>query len=144
MPTLMDTYIENRYRVQPNHANNYETAHGGNVMKWMDEVGAMSAMRFAGHSCVTANVDELDFQRSIPIGDNVLVEAYVYSAGRTSVQVHLRTYRENPRTGECEQTTESNFVFVALENGSPTEVPELTVESERGEELHQRALEYDP
>ena len=41
MPTLMDTYIENRYRVQPNHANNYETAHGGNVMKWMDEVGAM-------------------------------------------------------------------------------------------------------
>lgn len=39
MPTLMDTYIENRERVQPNHANNYETAHGRIVMKWMDEIG---------------------------------------------------------------------------------------------------------
>ncbi|MFB6136034.1 MAG: acyl-CoA thioesterase, partial [Halobacteriaceae archaeon] len=40
MPDLTDTFIENRERVQPNHTNNYGTAHGGNVMKWMDEVGA--------------------------------------------------------------------------------------------------------
>ncbi|MFC7115000.1 acyl-CoA thioesterase [Natronoarchaeum sp. GCM10025703] len=143
MPSLLETHIENRYRVQPNHANNYETAHGGNVMKWMDEVGAMSAMRFAGHSCVTANVDELDFQRPIPIGDNVLVEAYVYEAGRTSVRVRLRTFRENPRTGVQEQTTESAFVFVALDDGSPVEVPDLSIESERGERLRAEALESD-
>jgi len=141
MPALCDTYIENRHRVQPNHANNYETAHGGNVMKWMDEDGAMSAMRFAGHPCVTANVDELDFKRPVPVGDTVLVEAFVYDAGRTSVRVWLRAYRENPRTGETELTTESDFVFVAVEDGTPVEVPELSVESERGEELHQYALE---
>lgn len=48
MATISETYLENRWRVQPNHANNYETVHGGNVMKWMDELGALSAMRAAG------------------------------------------------------------------------------------------------
>ena len=41
MPSVSDTYIENRQRVQPTHTNNYESAHGGNIVKWMDEIGAM-------------------------------------------------------------------------------------------------------
>jgi uncharacterized protein (TIGR00369 family) len=135
MPTLMDTYIENRMRVQPNHANNYETAHGGIVMKWMDEIGAMSAMRFAGETCVTAAVDELSFVRPIPIGDTALVEAYAYDAGRTSVRVRLNVSRENPRTRETQRTTDSAFTFVAIDDGKPTSVPELTVESDEGERL---------
>ncbi|GAB7118634.1 hypothetical protein JCM9743_10960 [Natrinema sp. JCM 9743] len=76
MPTLLETRIKNRFRVQPNHANNNETLHGGNLMKWLDEVSAMSAMRFAGETCVTARVNELDFERPIRIGDTALVEAY--------------------------------------------------------------------
>jgi uncharacterized protein (TIGR00369 family) len=136
MPTLMDTYIENRMRVQPNHANNYETAHGGIVMKWMDEIGAMSAMRFAGETCVTAGVDELSFVRPIPIGDTALVEAYAYDAGRTSVRVRLNVSRENPRTRETQRTTDSSFTFVAIDDeGKPTGVPDLTVESDEGERL---------
>ena len=142
MPTVMDTYIENRQRVQPNDANNYGTVHGGNVMKLMDEVGAMSAMRFAGEACVTASVDRLDFHRPIPTGDIVLVEAFVYDAGKTSVRVRIRASREDPLTGETERTTESYFVFVAVnEDGEPTPVPELDVETERGRTLRRRALE---
>ena len=144
MPTVLETYIENRFRVQPNHANNNDTLHGGNLMKWLDEIGAMSAMRFAGQTCVTARVNELDFERPIGIGDTALVEAFVYDAGRRSVHVGLRAWREEPRTGETERTTESSFTFVAIdENGSPVPVPELTVDSERGRELRQRMLEAD-
>jgi acyl-CoA hydrolase len=140
MPRLLDTYITNRQRVQPHHANNYGTTHGGNVMKWMDEIGGMSAMRFAGETCVTAAVDSMEFRRPIPIGDTALIEAYVYDAGKTSVKVRLQAARENPRTGESDPTTESYFVFVALKDGKPTPVPELTVDSERGEELRAAAL----
>jgi acyl-CoA hydrolase len=141
MPTLMDTYIENRERVQPNHANNYETAHGGIVMKWMDEIGAMSAMRFAGKTCVTASVDQMDFHRPIPVGDTTVIRSYVYDAGKTSVKVRLRAFREEPRTGEREQTTESYFVFVAVgDDGKPTPVPELGVETDRGRELRDDAF----
>ncbi len=141
MATVSDTYIRNRFRVQPNHANNHATVHGGNLMKWLDEVGAMSAMRFAGETCVTARVNELDFKRPIPVGETALVESYVYAAGRTSVTVALRAWREEPRSGEREETTGSSFTFVAVdEDGTPTPVPELRVDSGRCRELRDRAL----
>ncbi|MFC7166330.1 acyl-CoA thioesterase [Halospeciosus flavus] len=142
MTRLEDTHIENRQRVQPNHANNYGTVHGGNVMKWMDEIGAMSAMRLAGETCVTANIDEMDFIRPVPVGDTVLVESYVYDTGRTSVKVRLRASREEPRTGERERTTESRFVFVAIgDDGTPVEVPDLQVETDEERRLQQEALD---
>ncbi|MFA9503943.1 acyl-CoA thioesterase [Natrinema sp. H-ect1] len=144
MPTLLETHIKNRFRVQPNHANNNDTLHGGNLMKWLDEVSAMSAMRFAGETCVTARVNELDFERPIRIGDTALVEAYVYDAGRTSVHVALRAWREEPRSGETEKTTESTFTFVAIdENGETVPVPDLSVETEKGERLRDRVHEIE-
>ncbi|QCW01815.1 acyl-CoA thioesterase [Natrinema pallidum] len=144
MPTLLETRIKNRFRVQPNHANNNETLHGGNLMKWLDEVSAMSAMRFAGETCVTARVNELDFERPIRIGDTALVEAYVYDAGRTSVHVALRAWREEPRSGETEKTTESTFTFVAIdETGETVSVPDLSVETEEGERLRDRVHEIE-
>ena len=144
MPSLLETHIKNRFRVQPNHANNNDTLHGGNLMKWLDDEGARSARRVAGETCVTARVNELDFERPVGIGDTALVEAYVYDAGRTSVHVALRAWREEPRTGEAEKTTESSFTFVAIDDdGKPQSVPELTVESEEGERLRERALEAE-
>ncbi|MFB6219161.1 MAG: acyl-CoA thioesterase [Halobacteriaceae archaeon] len=137
---LEETYIENRERVQPNHANNYETLHGGILMKWMDEIGAMSAMRFAGETCVTAAVDEFSFERPIPVGQTAVIEAYAFAAGRTSVRIGLRADREEPRTGERETTTTACFTFVAVDDaGKPVAVPELEVESDRERDLQRRA-----
>ncbi|MFB6188557.1 MAG: acyl-CoA thioesterase [Halapricum sp.] len=142
MPTPSDTHIENRDRIQPNQTNNYDTAHGGIIMKIMDEVGAMSAMRFAGEPCVTAAVDGLDFKRPVPRGDIAVVTAWVFDAGETSVKVRLTAEREDPLTGERELTSESVFTFVAIdENSRPVSVPELTIESDLDEELRQRGLE---
>jgi acyl-CoA hydrolase len=141
VPTPSDTYIENRERIQPNQTNNYDTAHGGIVMKLMDEIGAMSAMRFAGETCVTARVTELSFERPIPRGDIAVVESWVYGAGRTSVRVRLVAAREDPRTGERESTSESCFVFVAVdEDGRPVEVPDLSLETERDRDLREAGL----
>ena len=141
MPNLMETHIENRQMVQPNHTNALGTAHGGNVMKWMDTVGALSAMRFAGERCVTARFDQVNFTRPIQVGQTTLIESYVYDAGRTSVRVRLRASAEEPTSGEIEQTTESYAVYVAInEDRKPVSVPELTVESAEGEELRNLAL----
>jgi acyl-CoA hydrolase len=141
MVRLEETYIENRERIQPNQANNYGSAHGGEVMKVMDEVGAMSAMRFAGETCVTAGVEGLSFERPIPVGDVAVVESFVYATGRTSVRVFLCVDREDPRNRERETTNSSRFTFVAVDDdGRPVEVPSLTVESDRERELRERAL----
>lgn len=145
MVDLLDTYIENRYRVNPNHGNNYGTVHGGNVMKWMDEIGALSAMRAAGEPCVTASIDQMDFHRPVPVGDTVLIESYAYATGKSSIRVRLRAFREHPRTGESERTTESRFVFVAIdENGKPTPVAEdITTDTPREQELLEAALAHE-
>jgi acyl-CoA hydrolase len=107
----------------------------------MDEVGAMSAMRQAGETCVTARIDALDFTRPVPQGDICVVEAYVYDVGRTSVRVRIRAFREAPRTGERERTTDARFVFVAVDGEmTPTRVPELVVETDRCRRLREAAL----
>ncbi|MGB9953782.1 acyl-CoA thioesterase [Haloarcula marismortui] len=142
MPTVLKTYIENRWMVQPNHSNHLGSTHGGNVLKWMDELGAMSAMRFAGETCVTARMDQVNFKRPIPVGDTALIEAFVYDAGETSVKVRLRAARENIRTGETESTAESYSVYVAVdEDRNPVPVPDVATETDRGEQLRQRALD---
>ncbi|MFB6164285.1 MAG: acyl-CoA thioesterase [Haloarculaceae archaeon] len=144
MPDLMDTYLENREMVQPNHANILGTTHGGNVMKWMDEIGAMSAMRFAGESAITARMEQVNFRRPIPLGDNALIKSYVYDTGETSMRVRIQAYREDQRTGETELTTESHFVYVAIDDDfEPVKVPELTVSTERGRKLRDAAVESD-
>jgi acyl-CoA hydrolase len=136
MTTPTETRLVNRYRVQPQHANNYESLHGGTLMKWMDEVGAMSAMRLAGESCVTAGVDGLDFRRPVPIGETALIEAYVFRTGKTSVRTRIRAWREDARSGETALTTEATFTFVAIDaDGAPVEVPDLAVESDEDREL---------
>ena len=141
MPSLTETYVENRVIVNPNDANNLGAAHGGNVMKWMDEVAAMAAMHFAGETCVTARMDQTNFRRPIPQADIALVKAYVFEAGETSVKTRVRVFREDPHSGETELTTESYMVFVAIdENDEPTPVPELTVDTERGQELFEAAV----
>jgi len=141
MASVSDTVIENRERVQPDDTNNYASAHGGNVVKWMDEVGAMAAMRHAGATCVTARINSLDFERPVPQGDIAVIRAYVYETGRTSIKVRLRAFREDPRTGETEQTTDSYFVFVAVDDDmQPTPVPDIAVDTDRDRELQAEAL----
>lgn len=111
-------------------------------MQWLDEVGAMSAMRFAGSTCVTARMGAINFQRPVPTGDIVRIETYVYDAGETSVTVRLTADREDPRTGERAPLTQTQAVYVALdEDGNPTSVPELTVETEEGQALKQAATD---
>ena len=140
MIPLEETYIENRVLVQPDDTNHRNIAHGGNVVKWMDEVGAMSAMRFAGRTCVTARMESVDFRRPIPRGNTALVESYVYDAGTTSMDLFLRVFSEDPMSGDRELTSESRFVYVALDDdGTPATVPDLDVSSDRAAELRAAA-----
>ena len=140
MIPLEETYIENRVLVQPDDTNHRNIAHGGNVVKWMDEVGAMSAMRFAGRTCVTARMESVDFLRPIPRGNTALVESYVYDAGTTSMDLFLRVFSEDPMSSDRELTSESRFVYVALDDeGDPAPVPDLDVSSDRARDLRATA-----
>ncbi|SEV95066.1 acyl-CoA thioesterase [Halobacterium jilantaiense] len=139
---LMDSYTEMTEMLLPNDTNNLGRALGGAVLHWMDICAAIASMRFAGNQVVTASMDHVDFISAIEMGEVAVVEAYVFDTGRTSIDVKVDVRAEDPREGTERKTTESFFTFVALdEDGEPTEVPDLTCESDAEQGLRDAAFE---
>lgn len=141
MPRLLETRVETRRYIFPAQSNAGATAHGGDLLKWVEQVGAMSAMRFAGRDTLTVGVDDVTFHRPIPQGSIALLEAYVVSAGESSVTAHVRVFDEDRHTAERELAVDGQVVSVALDDGETTTVPPLTVETEEGERLRAAALD---
>jgi len=113
------------------HANLLGNVHGGWIMKLMDEAGALACMRHAQRKVVTVAMDSMDFRQPILIGDLVILTAEVTYVGRTSMEVEVQVIAENPITGERTHTNTAYLVYVALDDeGRPTSVPGLTVETE--------------
>ncbi|MFC7134548.1 MULTISPECIES: acyl-CoA thioesterase [Salinibaculum] len=140
MPTLLETKVETRRYIFPGQSNAMGTAHGGDLLKWMEQVAAMAAMRFAGSETVTVGMDDIAFRRPIPQGSIALLDAYVIEAGSSSVTVHVRCYDEDRYTGERDLAVKAISVLAAVdEDGETVSVPDLTVKTEVGERLRAEA-----
>ena len=128
--------------MQPEHANNLGNVHGGWIMKMVDEAGALACMRHAQRRVVTVAVDSFVFREPIRIGDLVIINAEVTYAGRTSMEAEVEVVAENPVTGERVHTNWAYLVYVALDDeGHPTTVPELLIESEKEKQRMEQAKE---
>jgi hypothetical protein len=66
---MQATFSESAQLVLPQHANSLSITFGGQVMKWMENVAAVSASRFARVPIVTASIDSLQFHRKTMIGN---------------------------------------------------------------------------
>jgi acyl-CoA hydrolase len=142
LPSLMDSYVESSQFVQPNDTNAMDVAHGGNVVKWMDEIGGLAAMRFSGEICVTAGMDRVDFHHPIELGNSANIESYVFRTGTTSLGVFIRVSAENLLESSERVTTESFFTYVAISmEQEPIEVPELNIETDKEQRLLDQALD---
>ena len=124
----------------PQDANAAGNVHGGVIMKLIDEVGGIVAVRHARSNVVTASVDKIDFIHPVLIGDVVTLRASLNLVGRTSMEVGVRVEAENPLTGEIKHTASAFLTYVALDkNGSPTEVSPLILETEEDKRRNREA-----
>jgi acyl-CoA hydrolase len=115
----------------PEHANAYGNVHGGILMKMVDEAGGICAMRHAQRQSVTVAMDDMTFYSPVHVGEVVCCEASVNYVGTTSMEVGVKVTAENPITGELTHTNSAYLVYVALdENGKPSSVPELVLETD--------------
>jgi acyl-CoA hydrolase len=138
--SVLDSYVESTERIQPNQANNYENTHGGEVVKLMDELAAISAMTVANETCVTASIGSVDFQNPIPVGHVAELSAYVYDTGTSSLDVRVNVESRDPRDEESTATTAACFTMVAVnENSSPVEVPAVIAQTDHGKQLVETA-----
>jgi acyl-CoA hydrolase len=110
----------------PTDANSAGFVHGGVVMKLIDEVAGVAAVRLSRSRVVTAGADRLTFLLPIHVGELVTLRASVNAAWHTSMEVGIRVETENPRTGEARHTNTAYLTMVAVDDdGRPAQVPPL-------------------
>lgn len=111
----------------PEEANVYGNVHGGSILKYMDEAGAVAAWRHARvPKVVTVSLERMDFKEPVFIGDILVIHAGVVHVGRTSMLVEVEVEAETPQSGEKRTTGSAYMTFVALDrNNQPTAAPPL-------------------
>ncbi|MHB8993411.1 MAG: acyl-CoA thioesterase, partial [Chloroflexota bacterium] len=82
----------------PTDANPSGNVHGGTIMKLVDNVGGVVAVRHCRRRIVTARIDEMSFLHPVYVGDLVTLKASMNGVGRTSMEVGVRVETEDLHT----------------------------------------------
>jgi acyl-CoA hydrolase len=127
----------------PNDANVLGHVLGGKVMHLVDLAGALAALRHARCPVVTASVDHMSFLHPVHIGQLILLRSSVNRVFRTSMEVGVKVWVEDLRTGDRLHTSSAYLTFVAIDAGGkclgvPPVIPETSEEMRRYEEALRR------
>lgn len=117
--------------VLPSETNPLNNLFGGELLARMDRAASIAARRHSRRIVVTASVNHVAFNRAVPLGSVVTVEAKVSRAFKTSMEVFLDVWVEDRESGERTKANEAIYTFVAVdETGRPISVPEVSPETE--------------
>ena len=117
--------------VLPNDTNGLGNLMGGRLLHLMDICAAIAAQRHSEHVCVTASVDNVEFHSPIYAGEVVVLDAQVNRAFRTSMEIEINVWAENPRARTKRKSNRAYYTFVALDDrGQPVGVPAVAPETD--------------
>jgi acyl-CoA hydrolase len=115
---------------------------GGRVMHLVDLAGAIAAARHSRRPVVTASVDYMTFLHPVHIGQLVLLKSQVNRVFRTSMEVGVKVWVEDLRTGERRHTSSAYLTFVAVgPAGERVAVPQVIPETEEEKRRYEEAGE---
>jgi len=124
----------------PDKANFSGNVHGGEMLKFLDEVAYACASRYSGNYVVTLSVDQVVFKQPVRIGELVTFLATVNFTGRTSLEVGVKVISENIQKRSCRHTNSCFFTMVAIdENGKPVPVEPVVLDSAEDRRRHEGA-----
>lgn len=127
--------------VLPSETNPINNLFGGELLARMDRAASIAARRHSRRIVVTASVNHVAFNRSVPLGSVVTIEAKVSRAFTSSMEVYMDVWIEDRESGECVKANEAIYTFVAVdESGRPVKIPELVPETELEKERFDAAL----
>ncbi|UJH69000.1 acyl-CoA thioesterase [Allomuricauda sp. SCSIO 65647] len=127
--------------VLPSETNPLNNLFGGELLARMDRAASIAARRHSRRITVTASVNHVAFNHSVPLGSVVTVEAAISRAFKTSMEIYIDVWIEDRFSGERTKANEAIYTFVAVdERGKPTEVPGIVPETELEKERFEAAL----
>lgn len=127
--------------VLPSETNPLNNLFGGELLARMDRAASIAARRHSRRVAVTASVNHVAFNRAIPLGSVVTVQAKVSRAFTSSMEIYIDVWIEDRETGNKTKANEAIYTFVAVdETGNPVAVPQIMPETEEEKARYDAAL----
>ena len=110
----------------PDKANFTGHVHGGDLLKYLDQVAYACATRYCGNYVVTLSVDKVLFKHPIFIGNFVTFFASVNYTGNTSMEIGIKVVSEDIKNRTVVHTNTCYFTMVALDDDKkPIKIEQL-------------------
>tara|TARA_R100000935_G_scaffold36196_1_gene56981 strand:- start:81666 stop:82175 length:510 start_codon:yes stop_codon:yes gene_type:complete len=127
--------------VLPGETNPIGNMFGGELLARMDRAASIAARRHSRRIVVTASVNHVAFNKMIPSGSVVTIEAHVSRSFKSSMEVYMDVWIEDRENGMKTLANEGIYTFVAVdETGNPIPVPALAPETKLEKERYDAAL----
>ena len=117
--------------VLPGETNYLDNLFGGELLARMDRACSIAARRHSRRIVVTASVNHVAFNKSVPVGSVVTLEAKVSRAFKSSMEIYVDVWIEDRQSGLKTKVNEGIYTFVAVdETGKPVDIPKIIPETE--------------
>ena len=127
--------------VLPGETNPLNNLFGGELLARMDRAASIAARRHCRRITVTASVNHVAFNRAIPLGSVVTIEAKVSRAFTSSMEIFIDVWIEDRESGVRSKANEAIYTFVAVnEMGNPVPVPPIEPQTEEEKSRFEAAL----
>jgi len=126
--------------VLPGETNPLNNLFGGELLARMDRAASISARRHSKQIVVTGSVNHVSFDKAIPLGSTVTIQAKVSRVFNSSMEVYIDVWIDNETVGKI-KANEAIYTFVAVnKKGEPITIDKLKPESETEQQRYDGAL----
>jgi len=127
--------------VLPGDTNYLDNLFGGELLARMDRACSIAARRHSSRIVVTASVNHVAFNKSVPVGSVLTIEAKVSRAFTSSMEIYVDVWIEDRQSGKRTKVNEGIYTFVAVdETGKPVQIPKIIPETDLEKERFDGAL----
>lgn len=127
--------------VLPGETNPLNNLFGGELLARIDRAASITARRHSRRICVTASVNHVAFNRAIPLGAVVTIEARVSRTFTSSMEIVSDVWTEDRESGIKNSAGQAIYTFVAVDDtGSTVPVPQIVPETEEDKKRFEAAL----
>ena len=137
---VSDSQTQQQYILRPAHINPYGRLFGAQLLKWIDEVAGIVAVRHSNAIVTTAAIDNLQFKAPAYSGNLVVLQGRITYVGRSSMEIRVDTYTE-ALDGTREHINCAYLDMVAInDEGQAIEVPALELETDEQRAEYEAAV----